>query len=98
MPTDYHDSPALPGFLKPALSPVRARCRGGEGWTLTLESCDRIAGRALASSLELANPDQRVREAQVSRLLEELERFDGVRFDVLIAPRQLLGHPVEGFS
>jgi hypothetical protein len=24
MPTDYHDSPALPGFLKPALSPPGA--------------------------------------------------------------------------
>jgi hypothetical protein len=34
MPIDDHDGPALPGFLKPALSPVRARCRGGEGWTL----------------------------------------------------------------
>jgi hypothetical protein len=48
--------------------------------------------------LELANPDERVREAQVSRLPEEFERFDRVRFDVLINPRQLLGHPVEGFS
>jgi hypothetical protein len=48
--------------------------------------------------LELADPDERVRETQISRLPKELKRFDGVRFDVFVAPRQLLGHPVKGFS
>jgi hypothetical protein len=41
---------ALPGFLKAALGPVRARCRGGEGWTLALR--DKRTPALMASSID----------------------------------------------
>jgi hypothetical protein len=48
--------------------------------------------------LEFADPDQGMREAQRSRLLEELKRLGPVLLDVFIAPRELFGHPIEALS
>jgi hypothetical protein len=48
--------------------------------------------------MKLTDPDQRVGEAQIGRLSKELKRLGGIRLGVLVAPRQLLRHPVEGVS